>query len=328
LLGGYTCINRIKTQWGFIMGTQASGTHSYNILIRSPAVAGRFYSGDAAELAGSIRGYLQEAPRQQDGYLEDEILGFMLPHAGYIFSGAVAGLTLGQLNRRDKLPQKVILLGPSHTGNSAPLSVWPHGAWRTPLGDSAVDADFCSELINKSESSDAVFTADTRGHLGEHALEVIVPFLQVLDPQIGIIPVTVRNYNLRQLQEAGLLLAGIIGRRARLGERICMIASSDMSHFLPHEENMKMDALALKPLQNLDPVTLFKTVAVNKISMCGFAAVTLMLFAAKALKADKCRITAHTSSGLTGRAFGADMHRVVGYAGAVITAANPDYATT
>jgi AmmeMemoRadiSam system protein B len=100
-----------------------------------------------------------------------------------------------------------------------------------------------------------------------------------------------------------------------------MIASSDMSHFLPHEKNMKADELALAPLANLDPVNLFKTVAVNKISMCGFAAVTLMLFAAKALKADKCLITAHTSSGLTGRAFGADMRRVVGYAGAVISAA-------
>jgi AmmeMemoRadiSam system protein B len=307
------------------MDTQASGANNPNVLIRSPAVAGRFYPGDAAELAGSIRGYLREALRQPDEYAEGEILGFMLPHAGHIFSGAVAGLTLGQLHRKDKLPQKVILLGPSHSGNSAALSVWPHGAWRTPLGDLAVDAEFCSELITASASSGALFTADTKGHLGEHALEVIVPFLQVLDQQIRIIPITVRNYNLPQLQEAGLLLAGIIERRARLGEGICMIASSDMSHFLPHAENMKMDELALEPLKNLDPVTLFKTVAVNRISMCGFAAVTLMLFAAKALKADKCRVIAHTSSGLTGKAFGADMNRVVGYAGAVITAAKEAY---
>jgi AmmeMemoRadiSam system protein B len=83
---------------------------------------------------------------------------------------------------------------------------------------------------------------------------------------------------------------------------------------------MKMDELALEHLKNLDPAALFNTVAVNRISMCGFAAVTLMLFAAKALKADKCRITAHTSSGLTGKAFGADMARVVGYAGAVVAA--------
>jgi AmmeMemoRadiSam system protein B len=303
------------------MSTQASGTCGSNVLIRPPAVAGRFYPGNAAELAGSISGYLQEALEQPDEYAEDDILGFMLPHAGYIFSGAVAGLTLGQLRRRNKPPQTVILLGPSHTGNSAPLSVWPHGAWRTPLGDLAVDAEFCSELIDESKASEAVFTADTKGHLGEHALEVIVPFLQVLDQQIKIVPVTVRNYNLRQLQEAGLLLAKIIARRARRGEQICMVASSDMSHFLPHEKNMEIDELALEPLKNLDPVNLFKTVAVNKISMCGFAAVTLMLFAAKALKADKCRITAHTSSGLTGKAFGADMDRVVGYVGAVITSA-------
>ncbi|MDR1241181.1 MAG: AmmeMemoRadiSam system protein B [Deltaproteobacteria bacterium] len=289
-------------------------------LTRSPAVAGRFYPQDAAVLAKAVRDYLREAEQQPCACAQDKILGFMLPHAGYVFSGAVAGLTLGQILKQPVLPEKIVLLGPSHTGQGAPLSVWPHGVWSTPLGELQVDAGFCSELVQASQSSGAKFLADTKGHLGEHALEVIAPFLQALDPRIKIIPVTVRNYNLQQLQEAGGLLAGIIERGTRKGEKICMIASSDMNHFLPHEENMKIDELALEPLKNLDPVNLFRTVAVNKISMCGFAAVTLMLFAAKALEADKCCITAHTSSGLTGKAFGADMHRVVGYAGAVIAA--------
>jgi AmmeMemoRadiSam system protein B len=296
----------------------ASGNSSD--LARSPAVAGRFYPHDAAVLAKAVGAYLREAEQQPCACAQDKILGFMLPHAGYVFSGAVAGLTLGQILNQPELPEKIVLLGPSHTGQGAPLSVWPHGVWRTPLGELRVDAEFCSALVHASGSSRAKFTADTKGHLGEHALEVIAPFLQVLDPRIKIIPVTVRNYDLQQLREAGMLLAGIIEQGMRTGDKICMIASSDMNHFLPHEENMKQDELALEPLKNMDPVNLFKTVVENKISMCGFSAVTLMLFAARALKADKCHITAHTSSGLTGKAFGADMHRVVGYAGAIVAA--------
>ncbi|MDR2826342.1 MAG: AmmeMemoRadiSam system protein B [Deltaproteobacteria bacterium] len=303
------------------MDSQASENDGSSVLVRSPSVAGRFYPGNAIELEKNIRSYLQRDEQQPEQRDQGNILGFMLPHAGYVFSGAVAGQTLAYIYKQARLPQKIVLLGPSHTGHGAPLSVWPGGVWRSPLGDVQVDADFCSELVTESQTLSAGFTADTKGHLGEHALEVILPFVQVLDPHIKIIPVTVRNYNLQQLHDAGVLLAKIIARRTDLGENICMIASSDMSHFLPHEENMKADELALAPLANLDPVNLFKTVAANKISMCGFAAVTMMLFAANALKADQCCITAHTSSGLTGRAFGADMSRVVGYAGAVISAA-------
>jgi AmmeMemoRadiSam system protein B len=305
------------------MSNNSSTNHNSAALVRSPAVAGRFYPKNAEALAKNIRAYVHEAEKHPQDCSENNILGFMLPHAGYIFSGAVAGLTLGQIASQQSLPEKVILLGPSHTGNSAPLSVWPSGVWRTPLGDMQVDSDFCAELTGESgyTKTNVDFTADTRGHQDEHALEVIVPFLQVIDPQIKIIPITVRNYNLEQLHAAGVLLADIIKRRTLKGEKICMIASSDMNHFLPHEENMKMDEPALAHLKNLDPVNLFKTVAVNKISMCGFAAVTLMLFAARELKAEQCMITAHTSSGLTGKAFGADMNRVVGYAGAFILAA-------
>ena len=283
-------------------------------LIRKPAVAGRFYPDDPSELEALVRACLSKAPAESptgDPAAKPEALGLMLPHAGYIFSGAVAGLTLGQVAP----PQKAILLGPSHTGRGTALSVWPGGAWRTPLGDVPVDESLCAEL-----TAAGMFGPDTRSHLADHALEVMLPLLQVYSPGISIVPVTVSEYNLENLHRAAQILAGITARHRAAGENVCLLASSDMNHFLPHAENMRKDALALDRLRDFDPDGLFRTVAENGISMCGFAAVTLMLLSCREMGASECRITAHTSSGVTGRPFGADMQRVVGYAGAIVPA--------
>lgn len=280
-------------------------------LIRKPAVAGRFYPDDPPELRALAQACLSRSPEEAPSP-KPEALGLMLPHAGYIFSGAVAGLTLGQAAP----PQKAILLGPSHTGRGAALSVWPGGAWRTPLGDVPVDEGLCAELTAEGSP----FSPDTQSHLADHALEVMLPLLQVYSPGISIVPVTVSEYNLEKLSQAGKILAGLAARRRAAGERLCLLASSDMNHFLPHAENMRKDALALDRLREFDPEGLFRTVAENGISMCGFAAVTLMLLACREMGARECRITAHTSSGVTGKPYGADMQRVVGYAGAIIPA--------
>jgi predicted class III extradiol MEMO1 family dioxygenase len=189
-------------------------------------------------------------------------------------------------------------------------------------------------------SPSALFKADQAAHLGEHAIEVILPFLQEIAPQAAIVPICVADYNLEHLRRAGKLLAETIARRdARFSKkldkenenggkpgsdktdnrrRICLITSSDMNHFLPHEQNMRLDALALDRLRAMDPEGLFKVVREKGISMCGFAPACLMLFACLELGAKNCRVTAHTSSGITGQSFGADMGRVVGYAGALI----------
>lgn len=284
-------------------------------LIRKPAVAGRFYPDDPAGLEALVRACLEKAPTSSAAP-KPQALGLMLPHAGYIFSGAVAGLTLGQIEP----PQKIILLGPNHTGHTGrgALSVWPSGAWRTPLGDVPVDESLAAELVNTGQGR--LFRADTRPHLADHALEVMLPLLQVYSPDISIVPVTVSEYNLENLRLAGKALADIAARRRAAGENLCLLASSDMNHFLPHTENMRKDAPALDRLREFDPEGLFRVVSENGISMCGFAAVTLMLFACREMGGKEGRVTAHTSSGVTGRPYGADMRRVVGYAGAIIPA--------
>lgn len=278
--------------------------------VRQPCVAGRFYGGDPDALEREIQGYLAASAEHLSPCAGSFPIGMMLPHAGYMFSGRVAGLTLGQV----ELEGSVFILGPSHTGQGEKLAVWPGGSWVTPLGSVPVDKNLAEALIN----SNAGFKADTRAHQQDHCLEVLVPLLQVKSPKSSIVPVIVREYNLAALERAGKALAAIIRHETENGRKAVMVASSDMSHYLPHEEGQRQDRLALEHVKALDPEGLYATVTSQRISMCGFAPVSMMLFATREFGASRCCVTAHTSSGITGKAFGASMDQVVGYAGAIV----------
>ncbi|MDR2050697.1 MAG: AmmeMemoRadiSam system protein B [Deltaproteobacteria bacterium] len=286
--------------------------------IRQPVVSGRFYTADPQTLRTEVQGYLDQGADFRAECADMDILGCMVPHAGYIFSGGVAGLTLSQA----RLPESVLLLGPNHTGLGPALSLWPDGAWSTPLGDVPVDSDGVDWLLgwraSDEKSGGSLFTADRTAHLREHSLEVLLPFLQLQRSTLSIIPLCVREYNPERLKEAGLAVAALVRSRQERGKALLLITSSDMSHYLPHEEGRKQDLLALEQILDLSPEGLFQVCVRKKISMCGFAAMTIMLHACKVLGATRCRLTAHTSSGVTGKKYGADMKSVVGYAGALI----------
>lgn len=289
-----------------------------NARIRMPIVAGRFYPADPAELLGQARAYLDRADDYRTECAASPALGCMVPHAGYMFSGLVAGLTLGQV----EVPETVIILGPSHTGKGAGLALWPDGVWRTPLGDVPVDSAGVDALVeisaDLSSGPASLMTRDTAAHLGDHAIEVVLPFLQALQPDLSIIPLCVRAYSAEGLPVAGQALAAFVKERAGAGRRTLMVTSSDMSHYLPHDEGRLADRRALEQVQKLDAEGLFSVCALERISMCGFIPMSIMLHACNALGAERCCITAHTSSGITGRDYGADMSSVVGYAGAII----------
>lgn len=287
------------------------------MLIRNPAVAGRFYTDDPENLRQELRGYLDKSADYLTECAGRPAIGCMVPHAGYVFSGMVAGLTLGQI----AVPAKVLVLAPSHTGYGPQLSLWPEGVWRTPLGDVPVDSKGVDFLVNYTDEAgkSGLFEKDTTAHLKDHAIEVVLPFLQAINPDIEIIPLCVRLYNPDALRQAGLALAALVKKYQKAGENLLLLTSSDMSHYLPHDEGKKQDRLALEKIQKLDPSGLFNVCAINKISMCGFAPMALMLFACNGLGATRCCLAAHTSSGITGQAFGASMDSVVGYAGAIIS---------
>lgn len=282
---------------------------------RQSAVAGRFYPDDPHALREDILRYCAMRPQQPLDPEDGELLALLVPHAGYVFSGPIIGQTIGITLGGITLPDRILLLGPNHTGRGAPLSVWNGGPWRTPLGDVPVDEAARSALIAAS----AGFSGDMQAHLQEHALEVPLPFLYCLNPTLRITAVTVSGLPLAALRDAGEALAVVVADAAASGEKILLVVSSDLSHYLPHDQAVVMDAMALDAMKTLNPETYFTTVRENAISMCGVFPMTMALFALARLGAGKATVLAYATSGQTGRAFGAGMDRVVGYAGAAIT---------
>lgn len=297
---------------------------SRQILTRDPVVSGRFYPDDAEELDQVVDNFLR---------VESSVtcpatpsLMIMLPHAGYMFSGAVAGATL-----RAAFPHEhCILLGPNHTGKGRPLSVWPDGEWLTPLGRTPVDSELAAAMIGLNVG----FEADVAAHSQEHSLEVLLPFLQRkfarpgqeppefssgLVPAPAIVPVCVGVSDLDLLRRAGQALGRLLLKRREQGKPpVTLVVSSDMSHYVPHVEAGRLDGMALEKIADLDPEGLLAVVRENRISMCGVAPATLALFACLELGAVKaCRI-AYADSGQTGRAFGTSLESVVGYAGVIV----------
>jgi AmmeMemoRadiSam system protein B len=268
------------------------------ILDRQPAVAGQFYTNDPDALRLEVQGYLEGAERKSS---VPSILT-MAPHAGYYFSGAVAGATLGRANLADT----VLMLGPNHTGLGKPLSVWPSGRWMYPGGALGVDTELVEHLL----AQESRLELDTLAHQREHSLEVMVPFLAQINPDTKIVAIAVSQPDLPTLLSVGKA----IGRALRAFARpVSMVVSSDMSHFVTHEMAQELDAKALDPALALNPVAFYETVRGESISMCGVLPMTLALAAALELGASQTEITAYATSGEVN----GEMRRVVGYAGMI-----------
>ena len=297
---------------------------------RMPIVAGRFYPAEPDLLRQEVLAALAAAPSAPDGPHSDgprtgRLLGLMLPHAGYIYSGRVAGATLAcPWNDKGKdrwndsttgasLPQRLVLLCPNHTGQGHPLGVWPDGQWLTPLGSVPVDAAMANGLC-----ATGIFAPDTLSHLGEHSIEVLLPFLQCLpQPPQGariITPVCVGEHRPQVLHKAGLALAAAIKASQNSGQDVGIIVSSDMNHYESQQATIARDARVLQAALNCDPAALLSTVAAEHSSMCGVRGLALALFAAQELGSPRAElVTYDTSATASG-----DTSHVVGYAGLIL----------
>jgi len=263
-------------------------------LIRSPAVAGQFYPGRET----ALRQLLSElAPLGKD---RKPALGVMSPHAGYIYSGQVAGKTLAET----VIPEEVVILGPNHHGIGHPAAVFDKGAWTSPLGETAIAEQLTAQILSHCPMT----AADPTAHRSEHSLEVQLPFLQHLSPQLRIAPVCISHLPLESLLQMGEGLAAAIKAG---GRQVLIIASSDMTHFEPGEVARRKDFLAIERVLALDPEGLYATVRSNRISMCGVIPTVVMLQAARCLAANHAELVDYSNSGdVTG-----DQSDVVGYAG-------------
>jgi MEMO1 family protein len=271
--------------------------------LRPPAVAGRFYPANPQRLRVDLEGYLT-AP--VNAHLEAKIkaLGCVVPHAGYIYSGHVAGAVYRRLVPSDR----VILLCPNHTGMGEPLAIMSEGAWRTPLGDALIDAELAAGLKQRMP----LLAEDVEAHRSEHALEVQLPFLQVLVPGFQFVPITVGTSSFEALSALGVAIGKVLADR---NERVLIIASSDMNHYESDEVTRVKDRRAIEQLLALDPRGLYDTVREHKISMCGYGPAVIMLTAAKKLGATKAELIRYaTSCDVSG-----DKDMVVGYAGIAVS---------
>lgn len=271
---------------------------------RNPIVAGQFYTADAQDLTREVRAFMAAAEKPAVADRGKHTLLAMAPHAGYMFSGAVAGKTLGAAS----LAPTVLLLGPNHTGQGCPLAVWPDGRWFVPGGQLTVDQPLAEALIQ----ADPRLSADTGAHVMEHSLEVLIPFLLADGGVRSIVPVSVSDPRFDSLHGVASSIAGVIQRR---GQPVSLVVSSDMSHYVSHERAKQLDGMALEAALALDPSALYEVVRREHITMCGVLPMTLGLLIARALGASQAELVAYATSG---EAAG-DYERVVGYAGVLVS---------
>jgi len=264
---------------------------------RKPAVSGSFYPGDADEL----KDMLKELTEQ--GLARARAFGIISPHAGYVYSGRGAG----KIFSRVELPEDIIILAPNHRGMGAEVALWKQGSWLTPLGEVLVNAEL-GELI-KTESE--LVEEDENAHRFEHSLEVQIPFIQFFKPDFKLVPICILRLNYKETEQLGKAIARAIEKWAK---PVLIVASSDMSHYIPAEQAKKMDKLALEKILKLDPEGLFNAVLENNISMCGFIPSAVMLVSAKELGAKSAELVDYRNSGdVTG-----DYRQVVAYASVLV----------
>ena len=266
-------------------------------LVRHPAVAGRFYPDDAAVLSAEVRSYL--APQQE----RIAAIGCIAPHAGYMYSGHVAGAVYS----RSRVPLRCIVLCPNHTGRGKPLSIMSEGWWETPLGNITIDANLASALKQRFPA----LAEDAEAHRAEHAVEVQLPFLQVCREDAKFVPIALGTGRFEILQALGEAVGEVLEDSA---ERVLLIASSDMNHYENGAITRVKDQKAIERILALDPAGLFEVVMREQISMCGFGPAVVMLTAARKLGASRAELVKYaTSADVSG-----DSERVVGYAGMLV----------
>jgi AmmeMemoRadiSam system protein B len=264
--------------------------------IRRPAVAGRFYPRDPEALSKDIRSYMPRAEPVP-------ALGCIVPHAGCIYSGHVAGAVYATLTP----PKRCIILCPNHTGQGRPLAIMSQGAWETPLGLAAIDSELAIALKDRFP----LLEEDAEAHRAEHAIEVQLPFLQTLRTDFTFVPIALGTGRFDILESLGQAVADVVAAQL---SHVLLIASSDMNHYENDAITRIKDHKAIAPLLTLDARGLFDVVMKEDISMCGFGPTVVMLTAVKRLGADHARLIRYATSGdVSG-----DRERVVGYAGVVI----------
>lgn len=269
-------------------------------MLRLPAVAGRFYPSHPSELAALVRECCKIVPPVKP----IRARACLVPHAGYMYSGHVAGAVLARI----ALPKKIIVLGVRHYPRGEPVAILSNGAWRTPLGDAPIDESLAEAL----KKACPLLREDSVAHSGEHSLEVELPFLQVLAPEFTFVPVALGTVRFESLVSVGEAIARVLDS---MNKDVLLLTSSDLNHYEDEATTQIKDGKAIERLLALDASGLYDTCRNEDISMCGLGPAVAMITALKALGAKKAELVKHATSGdVSG-----DRDEVVGYAGMVFS---------
>jgi AmmeMemoRadiSam system protein B len=269
--------------------------------LRRPAVAGRFYPRDPEDLRAEVQSYLS----QERGNTRSPVraIGCIAPHAGYMYSGHVAGAVFARI----EIPRLCIVLCPNHTGIGQPLAIVSEGAWETPLGEVPIAAALATALKQRFPA----LQEDSAAHRAEHAAEVELPFLQLLQPELSIVPIALGTRRFEILDQLGSAIADVVAAQS---EPVLIIASSDMNHYESDAVTRVKDHRAIERILTLDPQGLHEVVTQQEISMCGFGPAVAMLTAGRQLGAKSAELVKYATSGdISG-----DRNMVVGYAGVIV----------
>jgi len=268
---------------------------------RPPAVAGAFYELDPKRLRAQVEACLAGNPKPE---AKQPFLGAVVPHAGLMYSGHVAAAFYGLA----ELPKRFVILCPNHTGYGHFAAINRDGAWRTPLGDVAVDRELATAIMAKTK----LLSDDPRAHAREHSLEVQLPFLQgLLGNDFTFVPICLGAPRYDMCEEVGIAIADVIADEK---DTVDILASSDLHHYEDQKETLRKDQLAIDQVVALSPRELWRVVDEFDISMCGFIPTTTMLIAAKRLGAKNAKLIKHATSGDINR----DYTQVVGYASILV----------
>lgn len=266
-------------------------------MIREAVVAGQFYPGSKARLKEMIAGMVDEEAKKED------VIGLVSPHAGYAYSGSVAGASISRIKFKDTF----IIIGPNHTGLGKPFSIMTEGKWRTPLGNIKIDSELGKRILTSSK----YLEEDHNAHRSEHSIEVQLPFLQYFDSGFKLVPIVLSHASGTIYKEIGEAIATAV---RELKRDVVIIASSDMTHYEPQESASEKDSYAIEAILNLDENELLQRIEELNITMCGYAPVISLITAARELGASRAELVKYQTSGDTT----GDYSSVVGYAGILL----------
>ena len=272
--------------------------------IRRAAVAGSWYPGDEPSLRNAVESCLAPAGAVS---APGRVVGLISPHAGLVYSGAVAGHAYACLRGREATT--VVLVGPSHRLPFDGVSVYPRGVFETPLGEIPVDDGLASALL----AGGAPLVDFPQPHHDEHSLEMQLPFLQQVLPGLRIVPLLMGSQVRGEAVGLARVLAAVLA-----GRDVVLVASSDLSHYHPAPVANRLDAEVVADVERFDAEGLMSRFESSREHACGGGAMVAVMEAARAQGADRATVLRYADSGDAGER---DKSRVVGYLAAVLTAA-------